>query len=283
MDKWFDILGIPPSSSQEEIKKAYRNKARLHHPDKGGDPEVFKKINEAYSNLTSSNTSVSNIFFKLSPTITQVEVHLEHLCKRFVVKFPFERNRVCSCTSSNIQTCKDCKGKGGFTINLGFLSVQQPCQTCFGNGKIYSSCANCKNGLFKEQKIFDIYLSPELENGHRYHFTNEGHQDINKNISDLIVVLSYKEHSDFKVENKNLIYKNKITLKEALCGYTKQVTHPSGELINIVSDRVLSHKQKIVIEGKGITNSGNLIIEHSITFPETLSEEVKNTLQKLNF
>ena len=36
----------------QEIKKAYKRLALIHHPDKGGDPEYFKKILEAYSVLT---------------------------------------------------------------------------------------------------------------------------------------------------------------------------------------------------------------------------------------
>lgn len=49
---YYDILGVPKTSSAEEIKKAYRKKALEHHPDRGGDQEEFKKINEAYQILS---------------------------------------------------------------------------------------------------------------------------------------------------------------------------------------------------------------------------------------
>ena len=35
-------------SNIEDIKKAYRKKAMLLHPDKGGDAEDFKSLTEAY-------------------------------------------------------------------------------------------------------------------------------------------------------------------------------------------------------------------------------------------
>lgn len=45
---YYKILGVPKNASQEEIKKAYYELAHKYHPDKGGDPEKFKEINEAY-------------------------------------------------------------------------------------------------------------------------------------------------------------------------------------------------------------------------------------------
>lgn len=45
------ILGVTADSSKEEIKKAYRRAARIHHPDKGGDEEKFKQAKEAFEYL----------------------------------------------------------------------------------------------------------------------------------------------------------------------------------------------------------------------------------------
>lgn len=42
------MLGIPPGSTVDEIKRAYREKAREHHPDRGGDPARMQEINVAY-------------------------------------------------------------------------------------------------------------------------------------------------------------------------------------------------------------------------------------------
>ena len=45
-------LGVHKWASIREIKRAYRELARIHHPDKGGDPETFLPIKEAYEALT---------------------------------------------------------------------------------------------------------------------------------------------------------------------------------------------------------------------------------------
>ncbi|MDO8511783.1 MAG: molecular chaperone DnaJ [bacterium] len=48
---YYKILGVNKNSSEDEIKRAYRKKAHEHHPDKGGDQEKFKELNEAYQVL----------------------------------------------------------------------------------------------------------------------------------------------------------------------------------------------------------------------------------------
>ena len=44
----YSILGIQENASEKEVKEAYRQKAREHHPDRGGDPNKFKIIQMAY-------------------------------------------------------------------------------------------------------------------------------------------------------------------------------------------------------------------------------------------
>lgn len=49
--RYYEILGVPVTATADEIKKAHRKLALKHHPDKGGDPDSFKEINEAYDVL----------------------------------------------------------------------------------------------------------------------------------------------------------------------------------------------------------------------------------------
>lgn len=48
----YDALGVGPSASAEEIRRAYRRLALEHHPDKGGDPERMIAIQQAYETLS---------------------------------------------------------------------------------------------------------------------------------------------------------------------------------------------------------------------------------------
>lgn len=52
---YYEILGISRSASPDEVKKAFRSKARQYHPDVNKDadaPEKFKEVNEAYEVLS---------------------------------------------------------------------------------------------------------------------------------------------------------------------------------------------------------------------------------------
>ncbi len=48
---YYKTLGVEKSASPEDLKKAFRSLAHKYHPDKGGDQEKFKEVNEAYQVL----------------------------------------------------------------------------------------------------------------------------------------------------------------------------------------------------------------------------------------
>ncbi len=63
----YRILGVSPSASDEEVKRAYRDLARKYHPDNYHDnpladlaQEKMKEINEAYDMITKQRAGGSN-------------------------------------------------------------------------------------------------------------------------------------------------------------------------------------------------------------------------------
>jgi hypothetical protein len=60
---YYKILGIPSNSSIDEIKKAYRRKARLYHPDINPSPDAkdhFISITEAYEFLIANHDKIKS-------------------------------------------------------------------------------------------------------------------------------------------------------------------------------------------------------------------------------
>ena len=51
LDMCYKILGLSSSCSWNDIERAYRRKAQVHHPDKGGDEDAMRVLNDVYSKL----------------------------------------------------------------------------------------------------------------------------------------------------------------------------------------------------------------------------------------
>ena len=54
MKNYYDVLGVNEQSTSADITKAFKDLAKTHHPDRGGDEAKFKEINEAYATLKDS-------------------------------------------------------------------------------------------------------------------------------------------------------------------------------------------------------------------------------------
>ena len=77
----------------------------------------------------------------------------------------------------------------------------------------------------------------------------------------------------------DLVYKKTVSLKEALTGFSFELSHISGKLLalnNKTSNTIVYPGYKKVIPGLGMTrdaNKGNLIIEFDVSFPTSLTPE----------
>jgi len=82
----YDLLGVSKTESCSVIKKAYLKLARIHHPDKGGDPEMFKKITHASDILTDEKKR------RLYDETGSTEEQMQGMPQGFPGSFPFEFN-----------------------------------------------------------------------------------------------------------------------------------------------------------------------------------------------
>lgn len=180
--KFYDVLGVKPGCSPEDLKKAYKKLALKYHPDKNpNEGERFKQISQAYEVLSdpekkrlydqggeqalkegglsggfSSPTDIFDMFFggsfgggrgrrrerKGKDVIHTLSVTLEELYKGSVRKLQLQKNVICD----------KCEGRGG---KKG--AVEQ-CPNCQGRGmqvqiqqmapgiiqQIQSVCSECR-------------------------------------------------------------------------------------------------------------------------------------------
>jgi hypothetical protein len=49
---YYQVLGVPPTATTEQITASYRKLAKTHHPDRGGDKLIFQAAKAAYGILS---------------------------------------------------------------------------------------------------------------------------------------------------------------------------------------------------------------------------------------
>ena len=105
--------------------------------------------------------------------------------------------------------------------------------------------------------------------------------------ADLVFIIDEKPHSVFTRDGNNLIVTQKISLVDALTGYSVHLTTLDGRNLIIPINNVISptYEEVVLREGMPIykdpTKKGNLRIKFNIQFPTMLTSEQKAGVNKL--
>ncbi len=218
---YYKILGVNQNASQDDIKKAYRELAKKHHPDtnQGVDDSVFKDISEAYSVLSDLQKKKQydfshggqGIFHDIFGGINIVVDSITRSFRRFSlnqkinVQIKMDQAYVGSKISFNLQRmkeCKDCKGTGSQSTkdNCGFCSgtgkIMQGsmlCYKCKGTGKNLSLCQTCNgNGSSDELIQMTVNVPPRTMMGSNIVLKEQGNLSSIGKRGDLSVTFVYE-------------------------------------------------------------------------------------------
>jgi DnaJ-class molecular chaperone len=102
---------------------------------------------------------------------------------------------------------------------------------------------------------------------------------MNNNIfGDIKIITKILPHPYFGRSGLDLIYQKEIELKEALVGFSFELTHLNGKsyTLNNNQNNIINPGFRKVIPNMGFlreNHNGNLIVEFSIKFPKVLTKE----------
>lgn len=171
--------------------------------------------------------------------------------------------------------------------------IQSACPACKGQGtKIdeRDKCKSCKGSkVVKNRKELVVNIEKGMQNGQKIKFTGDADEMPGTYPGDVVIVLQLKEHETFKRKGADLLTEMELTLSEALCGFTKTITHLDGRVLKIVSNpgKVVRHGEYKSIPDEGmpqhgnIFNKGGLFVHFTIKFPVTLPLSQVEAIKKV--
>ena len=92
---------------------------------------------------------------------------------------------------------------------------------------------------YTTEKVLSIDVKPGWKAGTKLRYNNEGDELPNGKYQDIVVTIQEKPHSLFKRENNDLHMTIRLSLKEALTGYTKKITTLDARNLNINNMKII--------------------------------------------
>jgi DnaJ-related protein SCJ1 len=230
-----------------------------------------------------------------------LEVTLEDLYLGKTIKVLHKKQILCThCRGSgaknpdDVEICPVCKGKGVRIITQqlgpGFVQqVQTTCDRCGGKGQtVKSVCPHCKGKKVEHgSETLTIILERGMADGQTIVFRQQCDEAPDTQPGDLTFVISTLPHHRFTRKGNDLYFKTTISLLEALVGFSKQIPHLDGHLVTIESKSITIPGAIMKIEGEGMPHhdypsfSGNLFVEFTVQFPDSLTSEQKKVFQQI--
>ena len=140
----------------------------------------------------------------------------------------------------------------------------------------------------QESKILKIIVKPGWKSGTKITFQGEGDELPGIIPSDIQFILGEKLHSRFIRKNNDLIFKQEISLKQALISsFIIKIKTLDERILQIPINNIVSpgYIHRIKNEGMPISKTngkqkGDLLIQFDIIFPTQLSQQQKNIIKQ---
>jgi molecular chaperone DnaJ len=205
---YYEVLGLPRTAGEDEIRKAFRARARELHPDVSDEPgaeERFREVTAAYSVLSTPSARFLYDRFgyrgrgyggfgpgertsaRILGEVEIDELEAERGTRREIHLAATEECPVCAGSGAASgrapRECMTCGGKGRLRVSSGLgvgrLLRLVECHDCDGLGRIHERrCPECRGqGRVSRRRMIKVRIPAGVEDGTRLRVMGEPDED----------------------------------------------------------------------------------------------------------
>lgn len=313
MSNHYEVLGVSNDAGEMEIKKSYRKLSLKYHPDRNSTEEakeMIQKVNEAYEVLSDKNArkqydmelqfgggggfpggmpfthmnsmnemnDINNIFNMMfggggmqgfgGPGGPEIRIFHGGNPGNFHAEFFHTMGGRPEPLHKNLQ-----------------ITIEQSYSGCSLPVEIERTVINNNTKRMESETVY-INVPKGIDDNETVTLHERGNV-INDRKGEVRITFRVINDTPFKRSGLDLIFNQKITLKEALCGFSFEINHLNGKklcLNNNNNPTVIKPNFKKVVPNLGMhreDNIGNMVIEFEILFPDLLTQEQVEALNNI--
>ena len=268
---YYLVLGVPRDATEQDIKRAFRELARKHHPDVSGtnsdDGERFREINEAYAVLSDKDTRARYDRWGhaddgnsgLSAVVDAAQEIINDVFRR-------RRGKV--------------KGKDvRYTLEITFE------EAAFGASKPITIPPS--DPASKPREV-TVVVAPGVKDGTLKTFRGEGEPGKGGAAAgDLLVMIRVADHASFRRDNNDVRSDHTITFAQAALGAVIDVTTLDGPVKMRIPEGTQPGRV-FRIRGRGIPQAagknaprGDHLVEVQVEVPTELTARQRELIEEL--
>lgn len=294
----YKILNVSPECSESEIKQSYRALSFKYHPDRNKDVDAGDKIraiNEAYEVLSDKQKRTQYDFERSGNPLEGI---LNELFKQnhpgrgmhhmFKQNMMFPQGQGIEVVFSNEMPFFNHSQNFKQAPPILEKKVDVTFEESYKGGNIPITIEReIKAGqlTYIEQERIYVLIPQGIDDGEILTIPDKGHcySDVKGEIKLRIHIVA---HPMFERRGLNLIYHQKITFKESICGFEGILQHVDGTSMRLVSSKgnIIQNGDERSVKSRGLTRNGqvgDLIILFNVTTPKELTEEQIKTFENI--
>lgn len=294
----YGAMGLPDDADENDIKKVYRKLSIKYHPDKNPDAdarEKFDAIRDAYEILSDPDKKIlydtggmeavkkgeKGEIEKTDDFASSTDVTLEQLYNGMQTQVDISRRVVCrGChLRPDAPQCKGCNRCPNevkvVNVRMGPFMTQQQQEV--------TSKQKCKSAGAK----LDMHIERGMRDGEVLTFQRMADQRPGMLPGNVNLKLKSAKHRLFERRGDNLHMTLKVSLQEALLGWSQTIRHLDGHSVELETTSVTKHLQVIKVKDEGMplrddpASFGDLLVKVEVTFPKKLDARQRELVETI--